>query len=205
VYAGNAVIAVVSDHGFHPTSRAVGFGAALREAGFIRLDESDRVVSWTASAWAAGSSAAIVLSDPGDGAMVHRVGALLDSLRALPDHGIDRVLGASELDERGGFPGASFLVSLAPGFSTGAHLTGPVVVPSLPLGMHGHLPDDPALHAAFFARGRGVTPRALGAIDLRDVAPTLARVMGIELPSAEGSALPLIPATDSRPASTPGA
>jgi hypothetical protein len=57
-------------------------------------------------------------------------------------------------------------------------------------GNHGHLPDLPDLHAAFFVVGPGVPAgRALGLIDMRDIATTLARRLNLSLPAAEGKEL----------------
>ena len=59
-----------------------------------------------------------------------------------------------------------------------------------PSGTHGHLPDLPELRASFFLIGPGVPAgRSLGIIDMRDVAPTLARRLGLTLPTADGKTL----------------
>ena len=57
-------------------------------------------------------------------------------------------------------------------------------------GEHGHLPDLPDLHASLFLVGSGIPAgRDLGVVDMRDVAPTLARWLGVSLPAADGKAL----------------
>jgi predicted AlkP superfamily pyrophosphatase or phosphodiesterase len=54
-------------------------------------------------------------------------------------------------------------------------------------GAHGELPDLPELRAAFFVIGPGVPARrSLGVMDMREVAPTLAHLAGLSLPTAEG-------------------
>ena len=106
--------------------------------------------------WETGGSAAIVLKNPQDQAMVERVRGLLTKLAGIPANGIDRVLDAEELHKRGGYPNASFFVSLKPGWRTGASLTGPVVAKVKPGGTHGELPDVPDLRASFFVVGPGV-------------------------------------------------
>jgi len=81
-------------------------------------------------------------------------------------------------------------VSLKPGWRTGASLTGPVVTNVKPGGTHGELPDVPELRASFFIVGPGVPiGKDLGLIDMRDVAPTLAKEAGLSLSTAEGKAL----------------
>jgi hypothetical protein len=100
------------------------------------------------------------------------------------------VLDAEELHKRGGYPNASFFVSLKPGWRTGAALTGPLVTKSKPGGTHGQLPDLPDLRAAFFVVGPKIPAgKNLGLIDMRDIAPTLAKEAGLPLPTADGKAL----------------
>ena len=154
------------------------------------MNEKGKIADWKAMPWETGGSAAIVLKDPNDRETLGMVHDLLAKLAGDPANGIDRVLDAEELHKRGGYPTASFFVSLKPGWRTGAALTGPVVTKIKPGGTHGELPDLPDLRAAFFVVGRGIPAgKNLGAIDMRDIAPTLAKESGLSLPSADGKAL----------------
>src|SRR5439155_1256700 len=137
---------------------------AFREAGLLGV-ERGAVADWTAMPWVAGGSAAIVLKNPADAAVLAKVRELLDRLAADPANGIDRVLDADALRARGGFPTASFLVGLKPGWRMSTTPRGPLLSKSQG-GTHGHLPDVPDLRAAFFLIGPGVPPgRALGLIE----------------------------------------
>ncbi len=190
----NVTVAIVSDHGFERTNREVNLLSAFRTAGLITFDSalSDKVKDWRASVWSAGASAAIVLKDRQDAKMRTQVRALLALLAADSTNGIDRVLEAGELQERGGFPDATFLVNLRHGYQIGYATTGPIVGAKSVGGMHGYLPDNPAMSSAFLIAGPGISRGAsLGAIDLRDIAPTLASVLRVEIPTAEGRRLML--------------
>jgi predicted AlkP superfamily pyrophosphatase or phosphodiesterase len=187
---GRAWIAVVSDHGFVKVDAQLNLVPAFRAAGLFSVDGNGRIGDWQAMPWVSGGSVAIVLKDPTDKATLTTVRNLLDGVAADPANGVDRVLDADELHKRGGFPPASFLVGLKPGWQTGSGLSGPVLSKRKVGGAHGHLPDLPDLHASFFVVGPGVPAgRALGIVDMRDVAPTLAQRLGLALPSAEGRAL----------------
>ena len=186
---GRAWIAVVSDHGFAKTDAQLNLLSAFRAAGLFTVDKG-RVTDWKAMPWNSGGSAAIVLKEPSDAATMTKVRELLEELARDPANGIDRVLDAGALHQRGGFPPASFLVGLKPGWQTGSSLTGPVLSKAKPGGTHGHLPDLPDLRASFFLVGPGVpAARSLGIIDMRDIAPTLARRLGLALPAADGKVL----------------
>jgi len=140
--------------------------------------------------WETGGSAAIVLKDPKNGLTMTTVRTLLTKLAADPANGIDRVLEGDELHRRGGYPNASFFVGLKPGWRTGTSLTGPVLSSLKAGGTHGQLPDLPDLRASFFLVGPGVAAgKNLGLIDMRDIAPTLAKAAGLSLPTADGKSL----------------
>jgi len=184
----HAFVAIVSDHGFAAVRTTLNLFVAFRDAGLLTI-ERGRITDWRAIPWTSGGSAAIMLKDARDDTTRGQVRALLDKLAADPANGIDRVLDADALHARGGFPPAAFLVGLRPGWTTISTLTGPVLSTGKG-GNHGHLPDVPDLRASFFMIGPGVPAgRALGLIDMRDIAPTLARRLGLSLPTADGKAL----------------
>jgi predicted AlkP superfamily pyrophosphatase or phosphodiesterase len=195
-YGDRAVVCIVSDHGFVATDKALNLAVAFRSAGLIEFgppaagaaaSSSEQIKSWKAMIWGAGGSAAIVLHDKNDAATKSKVADLLAKLAADPANGIDRIVPESELHARGGFPGAAFLVALRPGFVTGDAVSGNVVTPSTSFrGMHGYWPDLPEMNASFFIVGPGIpSAHSLGLIDMRAIAPTLAQILGLRLPSAE--------------------
>jgi predicted AlkP superfamily pyrophosphatase or phosphodiesterase len=185
-----AYIAVVSDHGFVRTDSQLNLFPLFRDAKLITLDEKGKITDWKAMPWVTGGSAAIVLKDPGDAETLSQVRELLAKVASDPANGVDRILEAEELHKRGGYPPASFFVSLKSGWRTGAAPDGPVLSKTKVGGTHGALPDLPDLRAAFFLVGPHVAAgRSLGVIDMRDVAPTLAHEVGLALPTAEGKIL----------------
>jgi hypothetical protein len=72
------------------------------------------------------------------------------------------------------------------GWSLSATLQPSIVSVVSARGTHGHAPSLPEVAATFIIAGEGIAPgRNLGLIDMRSIAPTLARVMGVPFPSAE--------------------
>jgi predicted AlkP superfamily pyrophosphatase or phosphodiesterase len=192
VAPGRAFVAIVSDHGFANYDHELNLIAAFREARLFNVDDKGRITDWRATPWETGGSAAIVLKEPQNQATLTEVRELLAKLAADPSNGIDRVLDADELHKRGGYPNASFFVGMKPGWRTGSALNGQVLSAIKPGGTHGQLPDVPELRASFFLVGPGIPAgKDLGVIDMRDIAPTLAKEAGLSLPSAEGK--PLLP------------
>jgi len=98
---------------------------------------------------------------------------------------------AKQAAEFGGFSGATYLIVMKQGYTAGPALSGALVVMQSTLkGSHGFWPLFPEMQSSFFIMGDGVAHgRNLGVIDMRQIAPTIARILGVELPSAKQSVL----------------
>jgi predicted AlkP superfamily pyrophosphatase or phosphodiesterase len=185
----DTVVAVVSDHGFAKVSVDVNLFDAFAKEGLMRFDAAGNVVAWDAAPWLAGGSADVVLRDRNDAVLRDRVRALLARLAADAANGIARVSEREAIAAAGGNPQADFHVDFKPGFETSPDVKTPLVTPSRRRGMHGYDPALPEMQASFLVAGKGVPRRDLGNVDMRDIAPTLAKVLGVALPEAEGKVL----------------
>ena len=94
------------------------------------------------------------------------------------------MLESAELARYNAAPSADFVVEFAPGFYAGTALHGELRTPATSKGTHGYLPERPEMHAAFFMKGTRVAARNIGTIDMRQIAPTFAAVLGVDLPHA---------------------
>ncbi|TMA50948.1 MAG: hypothetical protein E6J80_14085 [Deltaproteobacteria bacterium] len=57
--------------------------------------------------------------------------------------------------------------------------------------MHGYLPTNPQMATGFIASGSGIRPGVvIPSLRMLDIAPTIATLLDLELPSAEG--VPLV-------------
>ena len=77
------------------------------------------------------------------------------------------------------------------GYAFSGAVSGEAVVPTpAPAGAHGYLNTDPAMDAVFVASGAGIRPGArLDRVRTIDIAPTAARLLGLDLPNVEGRVL----------------
>lgn len=187
----DVVIAIVSDHGFAAVQHDVNLSTAFVKAGLITLDPKTHApTAWQAAPWDAGGSSAVVLKDPNDKALHDKVAALLAKLAADPANGIAQVIDKPTLDAMGGGVEASFWVDFKLGYEGGTKLVSPLVTAGSLKGMHGYFPTHPEMRATFMIAGPGIPKAdALGEIDMRDIAPTLAKVLGVPLPTATGKPL----------------
>ena len=183
-----SVIAIVSDHGFSKVNTEVNLYRAFIDAGLITLDANGKIKEWEASPWNSGGSSAIVLKRPSDPALRARVLGLLSQLKADPQNGLAEIATESEIADYRANPQASFYVSFAPNAYAGGFkgVAAPLVSPSASKGTHGYFPDKPFMRSSFMMMGKNIQKgRNLGEIDMRAIAPTLAKAMGLSLPDAE--------------------
>jgi len=191
-----AAIAIVSDHGFLPVERDVNLLLPFLQAGLIKLKpavhswDAPKIASWDAMFWPAGGSAAVVLRDKNDAAMAARVKSTLEKMKEDMQFQIARIIEQPQLTQMGGFPDAAFLVEMKPGAEPAWAVQGDISVASAQKGTHGYLPDRPELRASFFIMGPHVAVgRDLGVIDMRQIAPTIAGILGVSLPTAKAQKL----------------
>jgi predicted AlkP superfamily pyrophosphatase or phosphodiesterase len=160
---------------------------------FLRAGLLQSGGSWKAQPWSGSGMAAVMLHDPADSQTEAQVRDLLQALKADPNNGIAEVLERDAIKQRGAFPGASFLIVMQLGFYALADATSPMVsdVPGT-AGSHGFSPEYPEMRAAFFIEGPGIARgRDLGLIDMRQVAPTVAQLLGVRLEQATQAPLPI--------------
>jgi predicted AlkP superfamily pyrophosphatase or phosphodiesterase len=194
----STVILVVSDHGFVQLTHHVNLAIPFLKARLIETsgEGDDRsITGWKAQLWTAGGMTAVMLHDPKDKHAAQQVDDLLHKLAADPNNGIAAVLDHNEIQKRGGFPDAAFLVVFKPGYYAGDEESGDLVTPiQNPLGGHGYSPEFAEMRASFFLAGPGIAQhRDLGLIDMRQIAPTVAAILKVAFPSAKAAALDVRP------------
>jgi predicted AlkP superfamily pyrophosphatase or phosphodiesterase len=184
--AGGAVVCVLSDHGFTRTDHNFNLVAAFAEEGLVTM-VNKKVTDWKAFPDLEAGSAAIILKDAKDDATRAKVDKLLRRLAADPKNGIAQIIGPKQIAAFGGRPDAAFWVDMQSNFSVVATNQAAKVG-----GTHGYAPSNPQLRASFFIAGPKIKSGVdLGEIDMRSIAPTLARAMGVPFTTADLPALPV--------------
>lgn len=192
----NAKIVVVSDHGFVRVDHKIALNLIFAKAGLLKLrpgkvnDGTSQVESWDAQVWESGGSAAVMLRDRTDKVVFAKVQHLLAQIASNPEYGVNKVIGHDEILKHGGNPDADFLIDFKPGWASSGSLRGEIVKDTPATGTHGYLPDHPELRSTFMIMGNGVSRgRDLGVIDMRQIAPAVASMLGI---SFSASHLPVV-------------
>jgi predicted AlkP superfamily pyrophosphatase or phosphodiesterase len=185
------VVTIVSDHGFTPIEHDINIVSAFVDAGLITLNDAGKVASWDAAPWISGGSAAVVLAHPDDASLRAKVADVLNRLASDPASGVGQVADKAEIAAMGGNPEADFFLDAKLGYEFGGNLkAASLVTASTNKGTHGYFPTHPEMRATFMLDGPKLAKHgSLGDIDMRDIAPTVAKILGVKLTSAEGRPL----------------
>jgi predicted AlkP superfamily pyrophosphatase or phosphodiesterase len=209
--APDATLLVVADHGIEGASRIFRPNVTLRKAGLLALDGDTIDLLRTRALHVAGQGGSIFVNTtdikrgivpPADRGRIKSLvtRALLGVRDPADGSAVVRAVLDREIDGAGlGFGGENapdLIFDLAAGYESSTALTGDDDVqpgPPTGLGEHGGAPWHRNLRAIFYAAGPGVRPgKKLGTIDMLDIAPTVAHLLGIPPPhDATGRRLPL--------------
>src|SRR5262249_8917437 len=180
-------IFVVSDHGFTKVEKEYEPGVVLAKEGFIDVSKDGRVKDWKAMIYGYGGSVAIILKDPKDADNEKSVIDIFDKIAGKANNPIYRVVKRDELEKLGANTKAICFLDASPGYAFGTEFKGDsVTTPKDYKGSHGALPTRLEMHASFIAAGRGIRSGFHEPYTKNiHVAPTIAVLLGFQLPDAE--------------------
>ncbi len=191
-----ATVFIVSDQGFKTVRRHIRPNAALREAGLLSAEGpkfAPQLSHAEAHAITAGGTCSVFVTDPERREEIkeraRKVLSALEGVERVADPARERVPGYPRENPQTG----DLVLQAKPGYGFISALDGkPVsdVTPGLTVAFHGYPSGDPDMDGIFIAWGRGIRQGArLPRIANVDVAPTIARVLGVRLDAAEGRVL----------------
>ena len=184
--AGQTAIVVTGDHGFLPLHTELAINLPLVEAGLITRGAEGRP-EWQA----------MIAPHRGLGALYVRPGAARDAVVARAREALAayakrypgrfRILERADLDRWGADADALLGIEPAPGYVVDARLEAPFARPHGRTAGHGYSPETPGMETALVLAGAGIR-RGVRLPETRtlDVAPTIAALLGLPLPQAEG-------------------
>lgn len=184
---------IVSDHGQLNITRSVALNALLAEKGLLTVGENGQVADYVAIAKSTGLSAQIYLKDQKDFDRVH---AVLRQMCADGLYGFERVYTADEVMREEGLGGKFSFVVETDGYTSFSNAwTRPLVRRvdnsdyKFGRATHGHQPDK-GPQPTLIAFGPDIKAGArVARRPIVDEAPTYAKLLGVELPDADGVAI----------------
>ncbi|MGH9776400.1 MAG: alkaline phosphatase family protein [Candidatus Acidiferrales bacterium] len=185
----HSALVVASDHGFAAVSRAVRPGVLLAQKGLVTLDDKGHVKEWKAYLLSGSGMAYIYLRDKNDTATAQALLEIFAPLAGKAGSGIRRIAHADEIVQMGGDPQAFLALDAADDFMFEGGYAGDYdEIPNV-MGMHGYFPEDPEMRASLLIYGPEIAPEKIEGARMIDVAPTIARWLGLKLQHTDGKAL----------------
>jgi predicted AlkP superfamily pyrophosphatase or phosphodiesterase len=190
-HADQTTIVVVSDHGFRPIEKEIRPNVLFKQAQLGAADADARPV---VKSVAQGGGCMVYILDP---ARKSELMPKLTGLLAKVD-GVAAVLEEADFAKYGvalskaDANAPDFWLSAKTGYSfTDSSEGDDAVVPRATKGgTHGYLPDQADLFGTLVINGRGVSEGInLGQVRNLDVAPTIAKLLGVTMPDVDGAVL----------------
>jgi predicted AlkP superfamily pyrophosphatase or phosphodiesterase len=186
----DATFILVSDSGASRVEKEFNPNVLLAKKGWLAADGQGRITSWRAVTQSFGGSAAILVKDPKDEAFINEVETFFTQQAEKSDGPIWRIITRREATKLGVDPRAALYLDAAPLYAITAKTTGSPVT-NLGKGgdraAHGYAPSRVEMRALFVIAGKGVISGGhTQYARLIDIAPTVARLLGLEMKTARG-------------------
>jgi len=183
--AADTAVVVVGDRAILPVHTALRVNRVLAEAGLVKLGHGQRIRHWRALARSNGTSAFVYAADE-TSALRARKALSEVAQQSAAFH----VVSAQVMIARGADRQAWFGLQAEPGFAFADDIGSALVAPAPVRAAGGALEQRFSASPGFVAWGPGLR-RGLHVAEVRqtDIAPTLARLLGVRLPDAQGRVL----------------
>jgi predicted AlkP superfamily pyrophosphatase or phosphodiesterase len=186
----DTTLIVVSDHGLTRVEQQFNPNTVLAKKGWLMTDGRGRITSWRAVAQTFGGAAAIFVKDSRDEKTILAIGKLFHEYHEKPDSPIWRIVSRREASQLGADPNAAFYLDAAPSYTMSPRVDGSTISKASEKATHGHLPSRSETRATLIISGKGIkTGGKIEYARLIDIAPTVARLLGLEMRTARGRVL----------------
>lgn len=185
------VFIVLGDHGQFDVKFKVHLNNVLKEHGLI--EETASGYEWHAYFQSTGGSAYLHIKDGDKETEAHAL-AIVNDIVTNPKYGVKQLYKREELDELHVDPSIRYMLEAKKGYSFEDDITDEDVVDLTARGetyaTHGYSTEQDNYRCNFIIAGKNIKLNAqLGEIEMVDVAPTIARILGVELNDVDGRSL----------------
>jgi predicted AlkP superfamily pyrophosphatase or phosphodiesterase len=186
----DATFILVSDSGASKVEKEFSPNVLLAKKKWLVSDSQGNITSWRAVAQSFGGSAAIFVKDPKDEDFIRELETFFTQQAGKADSPIWQVITMRDATKLGADPHVALYLDAAPYYAMTARTTGSSIT-NLTKGAdrttRGQAPSRVEMRALFIISGKGIksgaqTPYAR----LIDIAPTMARLLGLEMKTARG-------------------
>jgi arylsulfatase A-like enzyme len=185
---GSATVILTGDHGFLPMHTQLAINLPLVDAGLISKG-ADGKPSWTAIVAPNRGLGSLYLKNAADTDVLAKARAAFDKYAAAYPRRF-RILERRALDAWGADPRAVLGIEPIEGYVLDARLGPPFAMAHDRAAGHGYRPDTPGMETGLIVWGAAARAAVVVPVsNTIDVAPTIARILGVALPRAEGQPL----------------
>lgn len=187
-------VVILGDHYQKDTSMAIQMNYWLWQKGWLTV-RAGRLHQWQVYCKNCDGSAYVYIRK-GSGYLKDAVREFLRELAADADSGIEQLIEGRDGAAMGADPHCSFMLEAKDGYYFQDGLNGPflsvenmdgITGPEPMYATHGYLPGKPGYQTVFMAKGPDVKENTdILSMCLVDEGPTLARLLGVTLPEADG-------------------
>jgi predicted AlkP superfamily pyrophosphatase or phosphodiesterase len=186
----DTTFAVFGDHSYIDVHTRIRINSAFRKTGLLDFDTSGKLIRWEAWANCCGGSAQVGLRDPADSAVHSRLATVFAELQ---ERGVvDTVYGPDPIRQMKLGDRIDYVLEARPGWYFVPEIEAEIIAPAEEnfRATHGYHPDHPGYNSPFVATGAGIrTGVQMESFCIVDLGPTLAALLGLQLPAAEGRVL----------------
>ncbi len=187
------IFVVTADHGFITYKKRIQPNVVLRQMGLIKTGIGNKVTERRAWCHPQGVAYIYILDQENREALLKEITPRLAALE-----GMEEVIEEKDFAKYGLQTAArdprmpDLILSPKDGYTISGDVAGDeaVVAGDAPKGAHGYSPANPLMNASFIISGAGIKKGVvLDEVANIDVAPTIARILGVEIKGADGRVL----------------
>ncbi len=190
-FSDHTAIIILGDHGQLDVRYKVHLNNLLLDNGLI--DKSGEGYEWKAYLQSADGCAYLHVK-PGEEWAEEKALQVLRSALVSERYGIEEIFDRNTLDSMRAWEGVNCVVEAKEGYkfvdSIGSEIVEDLSKSGTRHATHGYSPNKPGYSCCFVASGPGIRKNFdIGEMDMVDVAPTLAAILGLDMPDADGEAI----------------
>ncbi len=190
-------IVAFGDHGFLDIAYQIHINHLFLSQKWLEFDENQELLNWKVWGNSCEGSCHVYLKDHSDEPFKETVYNYLSQLQEDPRYGIERIYTREDFKELHTGGDASFILEARKGFAFTHDWSAPAIEPVIKnpenkttIACHGYSPDKPDYSSLFLAMGPSFKEGGvLEEVRIIDIAPTLAKIQGLDLSSSDGRVL----------------
>lgn len=195
----DSTIVVLGDHSSLDEDKVINLNVLLKEKGYIKVNEAGKIISYRAILNNCDGSAYIYLKDKKDEELIKEIYKVIEAFNK--EHNcIEAIYSSNEADKLGADPECALMLEAMKGYYFLDEVEGDLIreirkeevggVPNFTRSTHGYSPFKENYTTVFMASGKGIKKGiAIEEMNLIDEAPTLAKLLGLELKEVDGKVI----------------